>query len=97
MKVKIHKPSKNAMQSGVGKTGCWVLEYEIESARSPESLMGWNSSEDTMNQVHMKFSTLEGAVAHAKKEGWEYTITPAHEKRIKPRNYGDNFKYRPVE
>lgn len=97
MKVKIYKPSRNAMQSGLGKTANWIIECEVESARSPESLMGWASSEDTMNQVRMKFPTLEAAIAYAEKEGWAYTVTPAHDKRVKPRNYGDNFKYRPAE
>ena len=85
------------MQSGTAKTGQWILEYEVQSARAPESLMGWISSEDTLNQVRLKFDTKEAAIARAEKEGWQYSISTAHEKRIKPRNYGDNFKYRPAE
>lgn len=94
-KAKIYKPSKTAMQSGLTKTEDWVLEYELDSSRKPESLMGWVSSEDTLNQVRLTFVSCEDAVAYAQKEGVEYSVSHAHEKRIKPRNYGDNFKYRP--
>ncbi|WP_369015654.1 NADH dehydrogenase ubiquinone Fe-S protein 4, partial [Escherichia coli] len=33
MVARIYKPSRNAMQSGVGKTRFWVFEYEPEHAR----------------------------------------------------------------
>lgn len=85
------------MQSGRAKTGAWVLEYETESKRAPEPLMGWTSSEDTLNQVRLKFDTLEEAKSFAAKKGWEYIVFPEHERKIKPRNYGDNFRYMPPE
>ncbi len=85
------------MQSGLAKSGGWLIEYDVQSARAPEALMGWVSSEDTLNQVRLKFPTQEAAIAHAEKEGWEYVVVPSHQKNIKPRNYGDNFKYRPPE
>ena len=31
------------------------------------------------------------------KTGFDYTLGSSHERRVKPRNYGDNFKYIPVE
>lgn len=95
MDVRIYQPSKNAMQSGRGKTAYWLIEYELETARRPETLMGWVGSGDTNNQVRLKFSTLEEAQAFAKKEGWRYSVLPSHQKRVKPRNYADNFKYTP--
>lgn len=95
--VKIYKPAKNAMQSGVAKTGEWFLEYEVSSRREPDALMGWQSSEDTLNQVRLKFDTLEAAIARAEKEGWVYSVASEHVKKIKPRNYGDNFRYIPPE
>jgi hypothetical protein len=97
MKVRIYKPSKNAMQSGTAKTGKWLLEYELASKRQPEPLMGWCSSEDTLNQVQLKFDSAEKAVEFAKSKGWEYSLSTAHQKRVLPRNYGDNFKYIPPD
>lgn len=97
MNVKIYRPCTSTMQSGLGKTEAWVLEYELVSARRPETLMGWTSSEDTLNQVKLKFATLDEAVAFAQGKGWVYTVLPLHERKVKPRNYVDNFKYVPPE
>ena len=97
IKAKIYKPSKTAMQSGRGKTDQWLLEYERMNKLGPEPLMGWTSSGDTFNQVRLKFDTLEQAVARAEKEGLDYTVVLPHERKVKPRNYGDNFVYRPHE
>lgn len=98
MKARIYKPSKSAMQSARGKAQDWVLEYESPSKRGPEPLMGWTCSGDTLNQVKLFFDTREQAVAFAEKNGLTYSISKVRERRVKPRNYGDNFKYiQPVE
>lgn len=85
------------MQSGTAKTHFWVMEGEMQTPRTPDSLMGWSSCGDTSAQVKLRFETLDAAKAHAEKNGWDYTVSLAHDKRVKPRNYGDNFKYRPAE
>lgn len=95
IKAKIYQPSKSAMQSGRGKMTGWVLEYEASSAREPEALMGWTGSGDTLNQVKMKFQAKEDAIAFAEKNGFAVTVLESHARKIKPRNYGDNFKYIP--
>jgi hypothetical protein len=97
MKVRIYKPSKNVMQSGRARTQGWVLEYEPETPRQPEPLMGWTAAGDTLGQVRLHFASVEDAVAYAHKKGWGYTVLPAHERRVVPRNYVDNFKYIPPE
>ena len=63
MQVRIYQPAKTAMSSGRAKTQAWILEYEIETPRRPEPLMGWTSSGDTLNQVKLSFPTREDAVA----------------------------------
>lgn len=97
MKARIYKPSKSAMQSGRGHLDQWVLEYESSTAKTPENLMGWVSSGDTFGQVSVKFSTLEAAEQFAQEKGLEYSILKPRDRKIKPRNYGDNFKYVPAE
>ncbi|MDE1153839.1 MAG: ETC complex I subunit [Micavibrio sp.] len=97
MKAKIFKPAKNAMQSGRGHATQWLLEYELETARRPEPLMGWTSSRDTLNQVRLKFESKEAAVAFAESRGFDFTIGEDHTRIVKPRSYLDNFKYRPFE
>lgn len=94
MKVRIFKPSKNAMQSGRGKTRLWQIEPELESARVPKPLMGWVSSEDTLNQIRIRFDSADDAMQYAEKQGWEYTVDTEHERIVVPRNYADNFRVR---
>ncbi len=95
MKVRIYRPSKNTMQSGLARTKSWVLEYIPESRREPESLMGWTASADTDNQVRLKFPTQEQAIEYAVEKGWEIETDVAHDRIVRPRNYGDNFRYIP--
>jgi hypothetical protein len=97
MQVKIFKPSKNTMQSGLAKTKQWQLEFVQYTARSPEPLMGWTQSGDTTNQVKLKFTSCDEAISYAQKMGWEWSIEKERKRKILPRNYGDNFKYVPFD
>lgn len=84
------------MQSGHGKTQKWVIDAVPTSKRTPEPLMGWVSSEDTLNQIFMRqFDSAEEAIAHAEREGWEYSVQIPQERKVRPRSYMDNFKYFP--
>ena len=56
-KVKIYKPSKTSMQSGLGKTKKWVLEF-FDSKASINPLMGWESSDDTYGEIKLEFPDL---------------------------------------
>jgi hypothetical protein len=97
MQARIYKPAKSTMQSGRGKNEHWVLEYELETPRRPDALMGWISSGDTLNQVVMKFESREAAVAFAESQGMTYSLAEDKQRIVKPRSYTDNFKYRPAE
>ena len=63
MRARIYKPARTAMQSGKARTKLWLLEYEPQSPRVPDPLMGWSSARDTLNQVQLRFDTLDEAVA----------------------------------
>ncbi|MEQ8964839.1 MAG: ETC complex I subunit [Azospirillaceae bacterium] len=95
MRARIYRPAKTAMQSGRGNVKDWVLDYEPETPRRPEPLMGWVSSGDTLNQVRLSFDSKEDAIAFAERKGLDYSVQSEHRRRIKPRNYADNFKPRP--
>ena len=58
MTIKIYKPAKTAMQSGLGKTKKWLAEYISEVDTVKDSLMGWNSSLDTQSQIKV-FSFMD--------------------------------------
>ena len=42
-KAKIYIPTKNSMQSGLGKSDKWVIKFETENA-GVNPLMGWETS-----------------------------------------------------
>jgi hypothetical protein len=91
--ARIYRPSKTAMQSGRARTRKWVLDFEQASQRVPDPLMGWISARDTLNQIQLKFDTLEEAVAFAQKHGLDYQVAEPHQRAFKPKSYADNFRY----
>ena len=92
--VRIYRPSKNAMQSGRALTDHWVLEYELETARRPEPLMGWTASGDTDNQIQLQFPTRDAAVDFSRKNGWTMDIEDEQPRKIVPRNYATYYTWR---
>jgi len=91
--ARIFRPAKTAMQSGRAQTHKWVLEYEPATRRVPEALMGWSSAADTLNEVRLRFDTLDEAKAFAAKHGFDYTVIGPHERSLKQKSYADNFRY----
>ena len=79
------------MQSGLGKTDKWILEFESKDP-TINPLMGWESSTDTLSEVKLEFSTKELAVNYAKNNKIDFElIEPKVRKKIK-KSYADNFK-----
>ena len=93
MLARIYRPAKTAMQSGRGNTKDWVLEYEPESARKVEPLMGWTASSDMRGQVRLTFQTKEEAVSYCQKNKIPYQVTEPHERKMHKKAYADNFAY----
>ncbi len=91
--ARIYRPAKTAMQAGRAKTRKWVLDYEQATPRRPDPLMGWISAGDTLNQVQLRFDTLEEAIAFARKHGLDYTVVQPHQRSLKPKAYADNFRF----
>ena len=95
-KCRIYQPTKTAMQSGRGNTKAWVLAFEPESRKNHDPLMGWIGSSDMRGQVRLDFDTKEDAIAYAEKEGFGYVVADPKERRVRPKSYAENFKYRRV-
>ena len=89
-KVKIYKPAKSSMQSGLGKTKNWILEY-FDEKNGINPLMGWESSTDTLSKVKLEFSSKENAISYAKKNKLSYEIIESEKKKIVKKSYADNF------
>ena len=93
MKAHIFRPTRNAMQSGRSNTRKWVLEFEPRSAQSRDPLMGWTSSDDTAQQIRLRFESQEQAETYAKRRGISYEIEAPQERRIRLKSYADNFRW----
>ena len=90
--VRIFRPAKTAMQSGLANTRKWILEFEPGAAKNIDSLMGWVGSDDTRDQVHMSFETKEGAIAFAKRNGLTYRVHEPKQSPVRPKSYAANFR-----
>ncbi|MCI5075460.1 ETC complex I subunit [Oricola sp.] len=93
MSARIYSPSKTAMQSGKAKTGLWLLEFDRNSPRTVEPLMGYTSSSDPFAQVRLRFSSREDAIAYAEKHGIAYRIDDPKSAKRRVISYSDNFKF----
>ena len=89
-KAKIYIPNKNPMQSGVGKLDKWILEFETTDP-TINPLMGWESSNDTLSELKLEFSTKELAINYAKKKKIEFEIIEPKKRKIVKKSYADNF------
>ncbi|KAG5353198.1 hypothetical protein E4T56_gene8198 [Termitomyces sp. T112] len=95
--VRIYQPTRNTMQSGGAKSERWRVDWDIlqGGGRWENPLMGYASSADYMQGTRMSFRSKEDAIHFAEKQGWDYYIQPPTVKRIPPKNYAENYVYRP--
>ena len=89
-KAKIYLPNKNPMQSGLGKTNLWILEFETKDP-TKNPLMGWESSSDTLTELRLEFSSKELAINYAKKMKIDYELIEPKNRKIVKKSYADNF------
>ena len=93
MRARIYQPAKTAMSSGTAKTRVWVLEYEPDSAREVDPLMGWTSSNDMQSQVSLQFESKDAALEYAKDHNITADVIEPKKRKvnIRQRGYGENF------
>jgi len=93
MSAKIYRPAKTAMQSGKAKTHQWVLEFDQESPRKIDPIMGYTSSGDMRQQLKLTFESQEQAEAYATRSGIEYRVIVPKEVTRQTLSYTDNFRF----
>jgi NADH dehydrogenase (ubiquinone) Fe-S protein 4 len=64
-KAKIYIPTKNSMQSGLGKSDKWLIKFETEDT-GINPLMGWETNSNTLSELNLEFSSKELAIEYAK-------------------------------
>lgn len=89
-KAKIYIPSKTATQSGLGKEDKWILEFESKDTTT-NPLMGWESSNDTMGEVKLEFSTKDKAIEYAKNNNISYKVIEPNKRKFIIKSYAENF------
>jgi hypothetical protein len=93
MTARIYKPAQTAMQSGPARTKEWVLEYDPETPREIDPLMGWTSSRDMRSQLRLAFATKEEAVVYAERNGIAYRLEESRPRAAVRKSYSDNFRF----
>ena len=78
------------MQSGLGKSIKWILEFETKNP-TKNPLMGWESSSDTFSELRLEFSSKINAINYAKKKRIDYEIIEPKKRKIIKKSYADNF------
>ena len=94
-KARIYRPAKSVQQSGRRKTKEWIVEFEPEARKEADNLIGWVGSDDTQQQVKMRFGNKQAAINYCERYGLDYSISLPRERAVKPKAYADNFT-RPV-
>ena len=90
IKAKIYIPNKSPMQSGLGKTNKWILEFKTKDPTT-NPLMGWESSDDTLTELKLEFSSKELAIKYAKKRKIQFEIIEPRKRKTVKKSYADNF------
>ncbi|KIM30060.1 hypothetical protein M408DRAFT_328464 [Serendipita vermifera MAFF 305830] len=95
--VRIYQPTRNTMQSGGAKGEKWRIDWDTlpGAGRWENPLMGWASSADYMQGTRVTFNSKEDAIRFAERQGWDYYVQPPTIKRIPPKNYAENYVYKP--
>ena len=78
------------MQSGFGKTDKWILEFETKDSTT-NPLMGWESSNDTLAEVKLEFSSKDLAINYAKKKKIDFELIEPRKRKTVKKSYADNF------
>ena len=78
------------MQSGLGKTKKWVLEFQTKDPTT-NPLMGWESSNDTLTELKLEFSSKDLAINYAKKMKIDIEIIEPKKRKTVKKSYADNF------
>ena len=78
------------MQSGLGKSIKWILEFETKDP-TKNPLMGWESSSDTLSELRLEFSSKASAIDYAKKKRIDYELIEPKKRKVIKKSYADNF------
>lgn len=89
----IYSPAKTAMQSGVAKTGYWILEFKQELPKVNNPLMGWAGGSETSSQISLKFDSLDEATRYAKEHNISFVVRSPKNRNLRIKSYSENYAF----
>ena len=87
----IFKPSKSAMQSGLGKSEKWCLTNSTANESFINSVFCWTGSSNSEKNLTLFFDTLESAVRYAESKNLKFDIIEPKKRKIIKKSYSRNF------
>ena len=78
------------MQSGLGNSEKWVLEFQTSNT-GINPLMGWETSSDTLSELNLEFSTKDLAIEYAKKNKIDFEVIEPQKRKTVKKSYANNF------
>ena len=78
------------MQSGLGKSDEWLIEFETENT-GINPLMRWETNSNTLSELNLEFSSKELAIEYAKKNKIDFEIIEPQKRKTVKKSYADNF------
>ena len=78
------------MQSGIAKDNRWLIEFDQKDS-TINPLMGWESSDDTLSELNLVFSSKDLAIEYAKKNKIDFELIEPKKRKIVKKSYSDNF------
>jgi NADH dehydrogenase ubiquinone Fe-S protein 4 len=94
MQARIYQPAKPAVSSGRFRTRFWIVELEPRSPLLADRLIGWVGSDDTDQQIRMRFETKDEAIAYCERRGIDFSLAEPQKRIVRPKAYADNFIHR---
>lgn len=90
--VRIYKPKKTAMQSGIRGTRKWILEFIQPAYLYVDPLMRWTGClKSNSLRSRVFFETCQEAVEYAKSKRLTYSVENPCGLKMVPKRYSDNF------
>ena len=78
------------MQSGLGKSDKWIIEFETKNT-GINPLMGWETSSDTLSELNLEFATKNLAIEYAKKNKIDFEVIEPQKRKTIKKSYAENF------
>lgn len=91
MQARIYQPAKTQASSGRRKTREWLVEFEPQARKEADRLIGWVGSDDTQQQVAMRFPDKDAAIGYCKRQGIEFRVFEPQTRQVRPKSYAENF------